>query len=116
STLRRGRMLPLHDVRSERAAAEHLMAELADRMKELGGAAEASGHYALGRGWLALGDDEKARAHLTRAWEMGDRRPEVAFHVGWALSMRYRSERAAAATIASKDAREARLSEIAARW
>lgn len=61
----------------DRAKLRELMAEIDDEIRELGAIGEGPGHYALGRGYSLLRDDERARFHLEAAWEAGYRTPEA---------------------------------------
>jgi eukaryotic-like serine/threonine-protein kinase len=54
----------LHDTRADREALRARLRRLEAEIHEAGDGARGSGHYALGRGWLALGDDALARNHL----------------------------------------------------
>jgi serine/threonine-protein kinase len=74
---RTGEMLPLLDVSDDRdkvprlMEVRRLMAEIEDEMRELGPAGEGPGHYALGRGYSLLRDEERARLHFQAAWDAG---------------------------------------------
>jgi tetratricopeptide (TPR) repeat protein/predicted Ser/Thr protein kinase len=85
SILRRAEMLPLHDVRPEKALLRERMRSMETEMRRLGRLAEGPGHHALGEGSLALGDAPAARRHLERAWTIGYRPPEVEHALGRAL-------------------------------
>jgi serine/threonine-protein kinase len=77
--------LPLHDVEREKDVVRARLAAVEARMAGLGKAGEGPGHYALGRGYLALQEPEAARAHLERASAAGHASPELSFALGLAL-------------------------------
>jgi serine/threonine-protein kinase len=106
--LRAAHLAPLHDLRPEQTAVRTLLARVRERMTELGPEAQGPGEYALGRGALGLGETATARAHLERAWQLGERGPEVAYALGLALTDQYRQELAVAASLGSAELREAR--------
>lgn len=99
-------MRPRHDIREERAEVVRRLAALEQRMAELGDVATGPGGYALGRGYLALGDPATARVHLERAWQSGYRNPEVASALGQALSSLYREELAKVQGVRSEQERK----------
>jgi serine/threonine-protein kinase len=94
--LRTAYQLPLHEPRRERAMARAIQSDLERRMRELGDVAAGPGHYALGRGHLALREHAQARQHLEQAWSLGERAPEVAYALGTALGALYLAELRAA--------------------
>jgi hypothetical protein len=91
SRLRHAALLPVHDVSAERASAERQIASVSQQMQRLGPAAEGPGRYALGLAYLALGREEAARDQLLKAWELGERTPEVAAGLGRAFGSLYQS-------------------------
>ena len=52
-------------------------------LRDGGELAEGPGQYALGRGHLALGDDRRAAAELTAAWDSGYRERFGLVHVDY---------------------------------
>ncbi len=82
-------LAPIHDIGPDRAQIRAAMAALSSEIADEGDAAEAPGHYALGRGYLALGDDANAEAELRRAWQLGFRDPRAAYALALALGHRY---------------------------
>jgi serine/threonine-protein kinase len=82
-------MLPLHDVSREKAVVRGRLAELETRVSRLGPAGEGPGRYALGRGYLTLGEPEKAHEHLLAAWEAGYRNADVHYALGLSLARLY---------------------------
>ena len=89
--LRYAALLPIHDVSAERAATEREMLAIGAEMQRLGPSAEGPGNYALGLAQLALGREHLARQHLMRAWEAGERGPEVAAALGRAFGALYKA-------------------------
>jgi serine/threonine-protein kinase len=89
AVLRYAALLPLHDTRRERQIVELRMQALEEKMRELGPAAAGPGHYALGRGWLALERPDDARRELEQAVAVGYRAPEVMYALGLALGRLY---------------------------
>lgn len=106
--LRTAYQLPLHEPRQERAMARAILSELERRMGELGEVAAGPGHYALGRGHLALRAHAEAREHLEQAWSLGERSPEVAHALGTALGALYLEELRAAERLEHPALREQR--------
>lgn len=82
-------LLPRHDITPNKERLRRRMARIAEEMERLGSVAAGPGHYALGRGSLALHDYERALEHLEEAWRLGERRPEVASGLGRALGALY---------------------------
>jgi predicted Ser/Thr protein kinase len=72
------RQMPLHDTRPLEARLRARLAEVAAAVDALPSEERGPGHYALGRGALALGDLEEADRRLDLAWQSGARSPVVA--------------------------------------
>lgn len=89
SLMRYAYLSPIHDLRWDRNAVREKMREVSERMMASGRLAEGPGHYALGRGYLVLGDDEKALEQLRLAWEEGYHEPPVAYAMGLATGRAY---------------------------
>jgi len=68
--------------------------------------------YALGRGYLAMGEPEKAKEFLEKAWAGDLRAPEVAFALGRSYGEVYRLELARARALGSGEYRQARIREL----
>ena len=92
SVLWKEQSLELHDIRPARARLRKELAAIEAEMSRRGRAALGPGHQALGRGYVALLDPRRARAHLEAARAAGWDTPEVAFGLGLALGELYRSE------------------------
>jgi serine/threonine-protein kinase len=104
---------PLHDVRPDRAAMRARMAELEGEIRRAGSIALGPGHFALGRGYLALDDDDHARAELDAAWQAGYREPRVAYALALALGHLYQQALRATERIEDKERRAEQQREIA---
>jgi serine/threonine-protein kinase len=116
SQMRIAHLLPEHDITPERAAVRQRMGRLEAQVNQIGRVAEGPGHYALGRGHLALQAYDKAREHLELAWSTGYQEREVAYALGQALGALYQRELEAAERIADKKEREARKQKVQAEY
>ncbi|OJT25148.1 hypothetical protein BO221_12300 [Archangium sp. Cb G35] len=76
---------PPRDTLRDRKRLREKMSQLESWMREAGEPGQGPGHYALGRGHLALGDKAKAREHLEAAWNLGYRGPEVDYALALVL-------------------------------
>jgi predicted Ser/Thr protein kinase len=81
--------LPRHDMTPYKQRLRLGMDAIAGEMKRLGEIAEGPGNFAIGQGYLALHQYETARMHLERAWQAGERSPEIAISLGRALAASY---------------------------
>jgi serine/threonine-protein kinase len=108
----RAQSLGIHDIRPARAMVRRIMGSIEAEMRVRGGVAAGPGHSALGRGYLALQDFDRAREHLERAWNLGYRTPEVAFALGSTLGELYFREEQSLYKIQSQKQRNARRDEI----
>ena len=70
---------PPHDTRSDQAAIQAWTQELETWLREAGEQGQGPGHYALGQGYLSLGDKAKAREHLETAWKLGYQESHAAY-------------------------------------
>jgi len=107
---------PAHDTRPDRQALRARMQELETAMRDAGPLAQGPGHYALGRGFLALGEDEQARVHLDAAWKAGATEPRVAYSLALVLGHLYQRARLEAERVRDAVTREARLREADSRF
>jgi hypothetical protein len=114
--LRATHELPLHDTSPERGTVRAAIERLDREVQGLPPALRAPGDAAIGRGYVALGDDAPARRHLERAWRAGYRAPELAYTLGLTLVHAYQEELARARL--TRDEAERRLAIEAAnrRW
>lgn len=113
AVLRYAALLPLHDTRRERQMVESRMQALSAEMADLGPIAEGPGHYALGRGWLALDRPADARRELEQAVAVGYRTPEVSYALGLALGKLYQQ---GLVEVAHADDQAARRAELERRF
>ncbi|MDC3954170.1 protein kinase domain-containing protein [Polyangium jinanense] len=100
---------PAHDIEREHRVVRARLAEIERRMAAAGRVGEGPGHYALGRGHLALHEYETARKQLERAFGAGYTKPEVHYALGLALGGRYQEELDGARRIEDGAAREAAI-------
>ena len=103
---------PRHDTRGDQAAIRARMAELEGEIRAAGTVAAGPGHYALGRGYLALDEDGRARAELEAAWQEGFREPRVAYALALGLGHLYRQSLLAAERLEQPELRDAKKREI----
>lgn len=111
-TLRFSCLSPLHDISRNRQAVREQMAWIRSRATALGSVAEAPAAYALGRGFLALGDPENARLQLERAWELGQQGADVAYALGLVYGRLYERELNLVLLSRNREQREARRREV----
>jgi len=102
-----------HDIRPVHQSLRQRMDSIRQVMAGHGKRARGPGAYALGWGYLALGQPDAARRHLDEAWQAGFREPAAAYALGLAYSALYR-ERLEAARL-SGDGQERTRLEAAAR-
>jgi serine/threonine-protein kinase len=88
-------LLPLHDPRPEMEEIRQRMAGVSARMQALGPVAAGPGHYALGRGYLALERWSDAVRDLEAAYVTGFRSPELAYALGLSHGKLYQKKLAA---------------------
>ncbi|NWJ39691.1 MAG: protein kinase [Geothrix sp.] len=112
SLARYSALSPLHDIRPDLQTVRAHMTQLQEDMRRAGALANGPGHYALGRGYLTLDDQEKAREHLQMAWDAGYREPRVAFALALVLGHQYQEKLLEAERMPSADQREARTRQI----
>ena len=111
--MRYAHLAPLHDVRPERRRVRAEIAAIEDEMARLAPASRPAGLYALGSGWLALGDAERAVSLLEEAWDGGHRTAGAALALGDAHARLYRDARERALRIADEAVRNATLEQAA---
>ncbi|QRK12913.1 protein kinase [Archangium violaceum] len=102
----------LHDTARDHALLQESMAALEREIEQAGALVAGPGHYALGRGALALGDDATARTHLEAAWRLGFREPRVAWALALALGHLYQDALLEAGRIRDPEERKARLDSL----
>ncbi len=118
--LRIERMMPSHDIRPAEARLLGRMEAIRKSMAHLGRPAQGPGHYALGRGFLALTKYPEASRELEAAWQAGFQAPEVAYGLGLALLKQYEElNRVASSQRAPAEVRQQQRTELvppALRW
>jgi serine/threonine-protein kinase len=105
-------MSPLHDVRSELTQARKRLIEVEKRMKDGGDASFGPGNNALGQGYLALQDYDKAHNYLQKAWNSGYRESSTAYALGRVTGHQYQDALRETETIKDKDQRENQRKKI----
>ncbi|WP_434300426.1 protein kinase domain-containing protein [Corallococcus exiguus] len=106
----------LHDTREEQRIIQARMAALEAEIQQAGDQAVGPGHYALGRGYLALGDEARAREFLESAWEHGFREPRVAYALAVVAGHQYREQLLEAERIRDAERRQAHQRELEQRF
>ncbi|HZN94224.1 MAG TPA: serine/threonine-protein kinase, partial [Myxococcales bacterium] len=109
-------LAPLHDLRQDREALRERMDELAAEIRKGGSRAVGPGHYAVGRGYLALGDHVKARGALEAAWTVGFQEPRVAYAMVLALGREYQERLTEAQRIQEEGKRRAKVAQVRERY
>ena len=98
---------PLHDIRGDRSTLRDRMTEIETEIRQAGEVAAGPGHYALGRGYLALNDDDHARSELESAWHEGFHEPQAAYALALVMGHLYQHGLVAAERIEDRQRREA---------
>ena len=89
SKLRLYYQLPTQNIGGRLASLREELAALETSVKEARFAGKGPGNYALGRGYLAMGDLDQARTYLRNSWEAGYQEPVVAYYLGRVLAELY---------------------------
>jgi serine/threonine-protein kinase len=110
--LRAAYELPLHDVERERDVVRGRLREIEERMTLSGKVGEGPGHYALGRGHLALGDPDATRKHLEMAIGAGYSTPDVEYALGRAFGELFHRALAETKRIANAEERKKKVTEL----
>lgn len=98
--------MPVHDIKREQQVVRVRLDNIRKRMAEAGRIGEGPGHYALGRGHLALHEYAEAQTQLESSLDSGYENPEVNYALGLALGERYQAELENARRIADPKTRE----------
>ncbi|MDI1429124.1 serine/threonine-protein kinase [Polyangium sorediatum] len=114
--LSRAYSLPLHDIEREQSIVRQQLRDIEARMATLGRAGEGPGHYAIGRGFLALQEPEEALSHLRRAEAAGYTPPELRYAMGLALVELYREALEETKRIQDEARKKARLTALDAEY
>ncbi|MDI1433021.1 protein kinase domain-containing protein [Polyangium sorediatum] len=110
--LRAAYELPLHDVERERDVVRERLGEIEQRMAAAGRAGEGPGHYAIGRGHLALGDPDGAREHLEKALGAGYSSADLEYALGRAIGEIFRRSLAETRRITNEEERKKKVEEL----
>lgn len=110
--LRAAHALPLHDIERERDVVRSKLRDIEQRMVRAGRVGEGPGNYALGRGFLTLGDPETARKHLEMALAAKYTTPDVQYALGRALGELYQRALAETKRIANEEERRKKVAEL----
>ncbi|MBN1205082.1 MAG: protein kinase [Myxococcaceae bacterium] len=102
----------LHDTSAGRQALRERLTEIETEMRRGGERALGPGHYALGQGWLDLGDPARAREHLEEALRYDFQNPRVASALALALGQLYREQLLSLGSL-TPEQRQARRGELA---
>lgn len=114
--LRNAYGLPLHDIERERDIVRMRLRNIEARMMAAGRVGLGPGHYALGRGLLALQEPEQALLHLNQASALGYRSYELSYATGLTLSELSTKALAAANRLGDPGRKKARLLTIKAEY
>jgi predicted Ser/Thr protein kinase len=114
--LRSAYELPLHDIERERDVVRARLRGIEARMAAAGPAGEAAGHYALGRGHLALQEPAAALEHLRKARAAGYASPDLDYALGLSLGELYRGALAETKRIEDSERKKARIAAIEAEY
>ena len=106
----------LHDIRPDRTALLRRMEDIRNGIDAAGPLAVASGSYALGRGYLALGDDVHALPLLQKAWDAGFQEPRAAYALALVFGRHYQRERAEVERIKNDALRAQRQEAVEAKY
>lgn len=110
--LRNAHGLPLHDINREREMIRARLLKVEQGMRHIGEIGEGPGNYALGRGYLSLGELETAQMYLERAVSAGYNTPELHWSYGLLLGMRYSRGLEEANFVGSEPERKRKAEEL----
>lgn len=114
--LRSARQLPLHDLEREKGIIRRRMLRLEDELSSYGGIGKGLGHYALGRGHLALHEYPQALKELLAAQDSGNVSADVHYALGLVLGKHYEQAMYQARLSGGGDWAEKRLLELRPRY
>lgn len=112
AAIRMAGLLPLHDPAPERVVVEQRMEHLLATMAREGSWSEAPGRFAIGRGYLALGEPQRAQVELEASWKGGFQGPEVSQSLGLAYAELYQAGVREAMEDSDARSRSARLDAL----
>lgn len=116
SIIQYAHLLPLHNITGEKKQIREKIKRIEQKIAEVGSIAHGPGHYAMGRGYVALQDYTRARHHLQLSWEAGYQTPEVAYELGLVLGELYLKESEKATRIYDREMRAIRQKEVETRF
>ncbi|CAM4507031.1 serine/threonine-protein kinase [Corallococcus exiguus] len=116
SMVRYSSLSRLHDTREDRQAIKERMAELEAEIQRAGPRALGPGHYALGRGYLALGDETKAAELLESAWSNGFHDPRAAYALALVTGRLYQQKLLEAQRLRNPQQRESSTRDAERRY
>jgi serine/threonine protein kinase len=106
-------LLPLHNIEPEKKKVIDRIQQINQRMQTLGSQGYGPGHYAIGRGYLALHRYQEAYDHLIQAWKIYDyHQPAVANALGLSLAMLYQEKLRQSESFFSKDQLQKQKEEL----
>ncbi|HAA58181.1 MAG TPA: hypothetical protein DCE42_25685 [Myxococcales bacterium] len=108
SIMRYAHMLPLHNVTTERTLVQMRLDKIKKQLKSLSRSNRGPGYHALGMGSMALGDFQRSKTYLDKAWKYGARGPEVAQALGKLWGRLYQTQLEALERIKRPDKRKKR--------
>ncbi|MCI0616499.1 protein kinase, partial [bacterium] len=111
SSLRSAYAAPLHDLRPQISQIKNRLKKLEQRVQAEGRPAYGPGYDALGQGYLAINDYEKARELLQKAWDAGYQQPSTAYALGKVIGHLYDDELRKAERLQSADLRKQKRKE-----
>ncbi len=114
--LRSARQLPLHDLEREKGIIRRRMQRLQEELSSYGGLGKGLGHYALGRGHLALHEYPQALKALLAAQDSGNVSADVHYALGLVLGKHYEQAMYEARLSGGGDWAEKRLLELRPRY
>lgn len=114
--LRSAHGMPLHDVEREGDIVRARLKVIEGRMAAAGAVGVGPGHYALGRGHLALQEPFAALSHLRQAEAAGYRSAGLDYALGTALSELYKIELEATKRIEGAELKKQRIAAIDAEY
>ncbi|MDA8018081.1 MAG: protein kinase [Thermoanaerobaculia bacterium] len=115
ATMRFEHLIALHDTAPARRRLAARLSRLESGLGNVPSAARSEGRLAVGRGYLSLGQLDRALEHLDVAWSSGLGSAAAALTLAEAEVERYRRDRARAEQITDPVLRQARLAELAIR-
>lgn len=112
NTARYALLLPIHDISREKDIIRKRIDSIEIKMKKLGKLSLGTGHYAIGQGFIALREFDKARDHLQKALDLDYRPPDAALVMGEVLGELFQEETGIADRIEDQTLRAARRIEL----